>query len=67
MFTSYLVPQQLCVGIKGAAEIIVHGLRTTIEHWPDKVVLVIDIKKAYPSIERTTTAEQLLKVTDIGN
>ena len=39
-FTSYLVPQQLCVGVKGAAEIIVHGIRTTVEHWPNKVVLL---------------------------
>ncbi len=68
MFTSYLVPQQLCVGVKGAAEIIINVLRTTVEHWSSKVVLVLDIKnKVYFSVERATVAERLLEVPDIGN
>ncbi len=66
-FTSYSVPQQLCVRVKGAEEIIVYGLRTTVEHTPNKVVLVLDIKKAYPSVERATIAQRLLKVPDINN
>jgi hypothetical protein len=53
--------------VKGAAEIIIHSLRTTVEHWPNKVVLVLDIKKAYPFLERATITKRLLKVPDIGN
>ena len=66
-FCAYLAPQQLCCGVKGAAEVLVHGLRTSTEHWENKVLLVLDIKAAFPSVSRAAIAARLPQVEGIGN
>ena len=66
-FCAYLAPQQLCCGVKGAAEVLVHGMRTSTERWENKMLLVLDIKAAFPSISRAAIAARLPQVDNIGN
>eukprot|EP00966_Prymnesium_polylepis_P114435 2644459-Prymnesium_polylepis.1 len=46
-FASVLTPQQVAVGVQGGSSILMHGIRATMEHRRDFVVVKIDLRNAY--------------------
>ncbi|XP_048479848.1 uncharacterized protein LOC125489131 [Plutella xylostella] len=61
--STYLQPLQLGFGSKGGCEAAVHALRTYIEHDGGEVVLKVDIKNAFNSIDRGTFLTEIKELT----
>jgi hypothetical protein len=49
-YVKALMPQQLGVGVKFAAELLIMGLRMTSHRNPDCVIVGIDLENAYKKI-----------------
>ena len=58
-FASVLTPQQVAVGVQGGSSILVHGIRVTMEHRRDFVVVKIDLRNAYNAMRRRTALRRL--------
>ena len=52
VFARRLWPQQLAVGVKGAAPLLVHWARTILELHPSWVLFKIDFRNAFNTVER---------------
>jgi hypothetical protein len=53
-----MLPQQLGVGVKYAAELLVMGLRMTLQRNEDFIILSVDISNAYCEIMRASVVER---------
>ena len=67
VFARILGPQQLAVGVPGGLSIIIHGIRITLEHRPDFVVVKIDLKNAFNSMRRSTALRRLRQHPELAH
>jgi len=61
-FGAHLAPEQLAVGVKGGAGILVHGMRLRMQRNPQHVFLKLDCTAAFPTVWRSTILERLQEV-----
>ena len=61
-FGAHLAPEQLAVGVKGGAGILVHGMRLRMQRNPQHVFLKLDCTAAFPTVWRSTVLERLQEV-----
>ena len=60
-----LVPLQVGVGVKGAAESIIHACRQWMSRnqtSPQKILIKLDISNAFNSVDRSTVQENIRRV-----
>ena len=57
-----MLPQQLGVGVKYAAELLVMGLRMTLHRNEDFIILNVDISNAYCEIMRASVVERHMNI-----
>ena len=54
-----LAPQQLAVGVRGGASILVHGMRLLLELHTDFVLVKLDLRNGYNAISRAALLRRL--------
>ncbi len=54
-----MMPQQLGVGVKYAAELMSMGLRITLSLHAGYIIIIIDLKNAFDEIKRALTTPRL--------
>jgi hypothetical protein len=58
VFIKEIMPQQLGVGVKFAAELLIMGLRMTFHKRPDFIIVGVDISKAFCEVIRASVVER---------
>ena len=61
VYIKEMMPQQLEVGVKFAAELLVMGLRMTLHTRPDFIIVGVDISNAYCKVMRATEIERYMQ------